>query len=69
MARQRPNPIGYLSLREAADRYNVSQTTLRRRIGSGELPALYCGRRIIRIPEAALDQLFKPMPTVRRRAS
>jgi excisionase family DNA binding protein len=69
MARLRNNPVGYLSLREAAERFNVSQTTLRRRIASGDLPALYCGRRIIRIPETALDQLFKPIPTVRRRAS
>ncbi|MCA0306253.1 MAG: helix-turn-helix domain-containing protein [Actinobacteria bacterium] len=69
MARQRLNPVGYLSLKEAAERYNVSQTTIRRRIASGDLSALYCGRRIIRIPEAALDQLFKPLPTLRKRAS
>ena len=47
---------------EAADRYHVSVMTLRRRIRSGALPAVHAGRRLIRIPAAALEQLFTPVP-------
>jgi len=59
----------YLTLSEAAARYKVSQRTLRRRISTGDLPALHCGRRIIRIPGTALDALFKPIPGARSIAS
>ena len=59
----------YLTLREAAARYKVSQRTLRRRISTGDLPALHCGRRIIRIPATALDALFRPIPNARSLAS
>ena len=55
----------YLTLSEAAARYKVSQRTLRRRISTGDLPALHCGRRIIRIPATALDALFRPIPNAR----
>jgi len=54
--------IEYLTLQEAADRYHVSVMTLRRRIRSGALPAVHAGRRLIRIPAAALEQLFTPVP-------
>lgn len=59
----------YLTLSEAAARYKVSQRTLRRRISTGDLPALHCGRRIIRIPAPALDELFRPIPNTRSLAS
>lgn len=59
----------YLTLSEAAARYKVSQRTLRRRISTGDLPALHCGRRIIRIPAHALDALFRPIPNARSLAS
>jgi excisionase family DNA binding protein len=59
----------YLTLSEAATRYKVSQRTLRRRISTGDLPALHCGRRIIRIPATALDGLFRPIPSARSLAS
>ena len=59
----------YLTLSEAAARYKVSQRTLRRRISTGDLPALHCGRRIIRIPATALDALFRPIPNARSLAS
>jgi len=49
-------------LREAAERYHVSAMTLRRRIRTGDLPAVHSGSRLIRIPVSALDQLFKPVP-------
>lgn len=59
----------YLTLSEAAARYKVSQRTLRRRISTGDLPALHCGRRIIRIPATELDALFRPIPSARSLAS
>lgn len=55
-------PIEYLTLQEAAERYHVSVMTLRRRIRSGDLPAVHSGARLIRIPAPALDQLFTPVP-------
>ncbi|MBN9106293.1 MAG: helix-turn-helix domain-containing protein [Propionibacteriaceae bacterium] len=55
-------PTEYLTLQEAAERYHVSVMTLRRRIHSGALPAIHSGRRLIRIPDSALEQLFTPVP-------
>ena len=55
-------PVEYLTLQEAADRYHVSVMTLRRRIRSGALPAVQAGHRLIRIPTTALEQLFTPAP-------
>lgn len=37
-------PIKNFSLREAADRYHVSAMTLRRRIRTGDLPAVTANR-------------------------
>lgn len=48
-------PTEYLTLQEAAERYHVSVMTLRRRIHSGALPAVHSGRRLIRIPDSALE--------------
>ena len=55
-------PVEYLTLQEAADRYHVSVMTLRRRIRSGALPAVHSGARLIRIPASALEELFTPVP-------
>ena len=55
-------PVEYLTLQEAAERYHVSVMTLRRRIRSGALPADHSGARLIRIPAPALEQLFTPVP-------
>lgn len=57
-------PIEYLTLQEAAERYHVSVMTLRRRIRTGELPAVHSGARLIRIPAPALEQMFTPVPNV-----
>jgi hypothetical protein len=51
----------YISLREAARIYAVSTYTLRRRIASGDLPAV----KIIRVRVADLDGLFPAIPTTR----
>ena len=55
----------YISLREAARIYAVSTYTLRRRIASGDLPAVKLGYKIIRIQIADLDRLFPAIPTTR----
>jgi excisionase family DNA binding protein len=55
----------YISLREAASIYAVSTYTLRRRIASGDLPAVKLGYKIIRIRVADLEGLFPAIPTGR----
>jgi excisionase family DNA binding protein len=59
------NPPEWLSLQQAAAIYGVSVDTLRRRIAHGRLPASRFGVRLIRVRTADLDQLFRPIPTVR----
>ena len=46
---ERTQPTEYLTLKEAAARFKVSEKTLRRRISTGDLRALHNGRRLIRI--------------------
>lgn len=53
----------YLTLSQAADRYGVSVRTLRRRIAEGRLPAYRVGPRSIRVAEADLARLARPIPT------
>ena len=62
---QSPPTREWLSLQEAALIYDVSVDTLRRRIAHGELPASRFGGRLIRVRTGDLDQLFRPIPTVR----
>ncbi len=56
---------GWLSLQDAAEVYAISVATLRRRIASGDLPALRCGRRIIRVRTHDLEALFRPIPSAK----
>lgn len=51
-----------VSLRDAALLCGVSVDTLRRRIAASELPAVRCGRRIIRVRVSDLDSIFRPIP-------
>lgn len=55
----------WVSLREAAKIYAVSTYTLRRRIASGELPAVKLGYKLIRVRVSDLDKLFPAIPTNR----
>ncbi len=55
----------WVSLREAAKIYAVSTYTLRRRIASGDLPAVKLGYKLIRVRIADLDRLFPAIPTTR----
>lgn len=49
----------YLSIAKAAALYDVSEAFLRKRINEGQLSAVRCGRRIIRIGAADLAKLFR----------
>ena len=66
---ERTQPTEYLTLKEAAARFKVSEKTLRRRISTGDLRALHNGRRLIRIAESDLETLFQPIPNARSLAS
>jgi excisionase family DNA binding protein len=55
----------WISLREAAKIYAVSTYTLRRRISSGDLPAVKLGYKLIRVRIKDLDKLFPAIPTDR----
>ena len=62
---ERTQPTEYLTLKEAAARFKISEKTLRRRISTGDLRALHNGTRLIRIAVADLDTLFEPIPHAR----
>ena len=55
----------WISLREAALIHGVSTYTLRRRIASGDLPAVKLGYRIIRVRIEDLNKLVPILPTTR----
>ena len=55
----------WISLRQAAAIYAVSIYTLRRRIASGDLPAVKLGYKLIRVRIKDLDKLFPAIPTTR----
>ena len=55
----------WVSLREAAKIYAISTYTLRRRIASGDLPAVKLGYKLIRVRMSDLDRLFPMIPTTR----
>lgn len=55
----------WISLRGAAKIYAVSTYTLRRRISSGDLPAVKLGYKLIRVRIEDLDKLFPAIPTDR----
>ena len=55
----------WVSLREAAKIYAISTYTLRRRIASGDLPAVKLGYKLIRVRVSDLDRLFPVIPTNR----
>jgi len=58
-------PAEYLSIAEAAARYHVSRDYIRDRIIDGSLPAVRSGRKIIRIDTLGLEQLFRPIQSMR----
>ncbi|MGC3954351.1 MAG: helix-turn-helix domain-containing protein [Propionicimonas sp.] len=60
--RKPPAESEWISLREASHIYGVSTDTLRRRISTGELPAVKLGYKTIRVRREHLDNLFRPIP-------
>lgn len=53
----------YLSLKEAADWYGVSERTLRRRVSEGRLRAYRVGPRSIRVRSTDVAALAEQIPT------
>ena len=51
----------YLSVAEAATRLRVAQSTIRRWIREGDLPAYRLGRRRVGLKRGDLDRLVKPV--------
>lgn len=56
-------PPKFVSLANGAQIMGVSVDTLRRRIRTGDLPAVRDGRRLIRVRVDDLVGLFRPVPT------
>lgn len=55
----------WLTVRQAADRYQQSPQTIRRRIADGTLTARKFGPRLVRIDPASLEQFGAALPTER----
>ncbi len=55
----------YASLEDAAAYLGCNTRTIRRQIAAGHLTGYRFGSRIIRVDLAELDQLLRPIPTVR----
>ncbi|MCP5158515.1 MAG: helix-turn-helix domain-containing protein [Gammaproteobacteria bacterium] len=51
---QAEEPNGFWSIQKAAEYLEVSSRTMERWIASGQLPTVKFGRRLVRIPYAAL---------------
>jgi len=55
-----PSPVRYLSVKQFTERAPISESTVRRRLESGDIPSIQPGghRKAILIPENALDSLL-----------
>jgi excisionase family DNA binding protein len=49
------------SIKDAAERYGLHNSTIRRRIPDGSLTAYKMGRRILRVDLAEVEALFQPV--------
>lgn len=58
-------PARYLRLSTAAERYDISTKTLRRRIADGSLTGHRFGRKVILVDPTELEALLRPIPTTR----
>lgn len=56
-------PRQLVSIIVAADHLGVSDKTIRRYISQGRLTGYRCGKRLIRVDLAELDQSLQPIPT------
>jgi excisionase family DNA binding protein len=57
------SPASYMSLKDAATQYGVSERTIRRRIAEGKLAAYRVGPRSIRVTAEDVAALAQPIPT------
>ena len=55
----------WMTIRQAAIYTGLSTKTVHRKIASGELPAYFCGRRIVRVLREDLDKLMKRIPSAK----
>jgi excisionase family DNA binding protein len=62
--RQLPRQL--ITLSAAAEQLGVCTRTIRRWISEGELRAYRVGPRILRVDQADLDKLLRPLPTLGR---
>jgi len=62
--RERPPRPSWLSIREAAERLDVSERTIRNWISSSYVRAERVGPRLIRIPASELDRVGTPVGAV-----
>jgi excisionase family DNA binding protein len=59
-----PAPVErYMTLHSAADRYGISERSIRRRITEGALRAYQIGPRAIRVAAEDVEKLARPTPT------
>ncbi len=56
----------YLSVNDAADYTGVSTSTIRRYIENGRLRAYRMGQRLVKVQQADLDALMRPIPAAGR---
>lgn len=56
----------WFSIKEVADRFNVSHDTVARMVDRDELPAIRVSARLVRIPAAAVYRLERGAPATRR---
>lgn len=57
----------YFTIKQAADRLQVSHDTVSRLIADGTLPAIRVSERLYRIPSPALARYESGVPVIRRR--
>lgn len=63
-------PINLITVREVCSQYGLSDSTIRRHIRSGQLPAYRIGPRLIKLNPADVEAvLLRPAPTRRDAAA
>ncbi len=55
----------YISVSECANYLGVTTKTVRRMIAAGQLSGYRIGPRLLRIPVAEVEALFRPIPTTK----
>lgn len=53
--------VQWLTIRQSAEAYGLSEKTIRRRISDGTLDASRIGPRLIRVSRESLEKLSRPL--------